>query len=403
MQAMAEPLVDDRQGEAIETVLGRLDDALYREPTRWIPITTLRPDDAVREAAYTAMGMVGRVRGGMNWEAPAARLVASELTDFIRPLFSMAADAPVVYTTGGTESIFLGLLAAREEARAAGRRERREVLVSGNVHPSVDKAAMLLGLDIRRVPTGADLRADPATLGRAIHASTLALVASAPTDSHGLCDPVPAIAALADDAGIWLHVDACLGGYLVPFLRMNDPACLPVFDFSLPGVRSISACLHKYGYAPIGVSTLLLRAAGDHERITYRSEDWDGYAYLSRRFTGMRSFDTVAGAWATVRTLGTAGYRDRAARIAENAQALAARIAAVPGMRLLARPEAGMVAFGAAGAAEPAFPAAFRGRGHRGNLVKRPPGFVVCIGPERGEGDLDLYTAELTATLQSLP
>lgn len=402
MQAVAAPLVEDRQGEAIDSVLGRLGDALRREPTRWIPITTLRPDDAVREAAYAAMGMVGRMRGGMNWEAPAARLAVSELTDFIRPLFSMHTDAPVVYTTGGTESIFLGLLAAREEARASGRTERREVLVSGNVHPSVDKAAMLLGLEIRRVPTGPDLRADPAALVRAVHAGTLAIVASAPSDSHGLCDPVPAIAALARQAGVWLHVDACLGGYLLPFLRMNDPASLPPFDFALPGVCSVSACLHKYGYAPIGVSTLLLRDAGDIDLVTYRSEDWDGYAYLSRRFTGMRSFDTVAGAWATVRALGMGGYRARAARIAHNARALADRIAVVPGMRLLAQPEAGMVAFGANGAAEAGFPAAFRARGHRGNLVKSPLGFVVCIGPERGESDLDVYEAELAAMLRAL-
>jgi sphinganine-1-phosphate aldolase len=392
----------DQRGEELAALRRRLGQALRDEPTRWIGITTLRPDDPVRAAAYVAMGMVGRTRGGMNWESPAGRLVIDELTAFIRPLFSAASDAPVIYTTGGTESIFLGLLAAREEARRGGRSERREVLVSGNVHPSVDKGAMLLGLEARRVATGADLRADPSILAAAISERTLALVASAPSDAHGLCDRAPAIAALARDAGVWLHVDACLGGYLVPFLRMNEPGVLPPFDFAVVGVRSISACLHKYGYAPIGVSTLLLRDAADSELVTFRTDDWDGYAYATRRFVATRSFDAVAGAWLTAAALGVDGYRARAARIAANARELARRVSAIPGMRLLAQPEAGMVAFGAMGDAKQEFPAAFRARGHRGNLVKAPPGFVVCIGPERGADDLDVYEAEIRATLAAM-
>jgi sphinganine-1-phosphate aldolase len=167
------------------------------------------------------------------------------------------------FTSGGTESIFQAVKTCRDRARAerrlpAGTRE--QLVVPRSAHPAFNKAAHYLDLDVVRVPLGADFRADAAAMERAIDARTIMIVGSAPSYPHGAFDPIEALASIAEKHGLWLHVDACVGGMLAPFMRaLGEP--IPAFDFAVPGVTSISVDLHKYGFAAKGAALLLLPMA----------------------------------------------------------------------------------------------------------------------------------------------
>jgi sphinganine-1-phosphate aldolase len=367
------------EGRPATDLLTELRQTLAEDPARRLRLLSLRPDDALRHAACDLLAEVQRAPANADWTSPLARKLDAEVGGVVRPLFSAPADAPVLYTASGSESLLLALKAARDEAQA--RRPEvvgARVVAPVSVHPSVDKACQLLGLRVERVALTTEGRADVAALAAAIGDDTVALLCSLPSDSRGLCDPVPEIAALARQRGVWLHVDACLGGYLVPFLR-DLGAPLPAFDFTLPGVRSLSADLHKYGYAPIGISTLLLRHRSDRELVAFAFEDWDGYPYRRESLAGTRSLGPLAGAWLTLLSLGSDGFRRRAAAIAATAEALARAIAVSPALCLLSPSEAGLVHFGSrrdrGGFGQRM--ACFR---FSGSSTREPDGFIVCAG-----------------------
>ena len=191
---------------------------------------------------------------------PSLAHMESEIIDAALALFQAPRDARGNVTSGGTESIFLAVKAARDwnAARRAQRRNPGEILLPSTAHPAFDKAAHYLGLLPIRVATGANFRADVEAMAAKISERTLMIVGSAPSLPFGLFDPIDRLGDLAREHGLWLHVDACIGGYLTPFVRkLGHPA--PAFDFSVPGVRSLSADLHKYGYAAKGASTKCTR------------------------------------------------------------------------------------------------------------------------------------------------
>lgn len=377
---------------AIETAFAQ---ALAEETLRWIPITTMRPHDPAGALANRLAARAAQAPATMDWSQPAANLAASEVTRIARAVFHAPDDAPVLFTAGGTESILLAMLAARA-AHESG--IRGSIVAGESAHPCLAKAAHLLGLPLATVPIDADGRTPPSALEAAIRPDTVAMVASLPTDCHGVCDDAAEIGRVAERHGVWLHLDACLGGWLLPFMR-HAGHDVPAPDFRLPGVSSISADLHKYGYAPIGISTLLFRSPDLAAGAGFQWHDWPGPVHVSDRLAGTRSIDTLAGAWASLAVLGAAGMTARATAIAANMRCFAAMIEAQPGVRLLSRPEAGLVHFGAADGDLSLGPA-LRARGMRGNITRRPPGFIVCIGPERGAGDLARWQAEIAAALK---
>jgi glutamate/tyrosine decarboxylase-like PLP-dependent enzyme len=185
----------------------------------------------------------------------------------------------------------------------------------------VNKAAHYLGMTVRRVPVGADFRADVAAMAAAIGPRTVMLYASAPTYSLGVVDPIAPLADLAAAHDVWLHVDACVGGILAPFVRaIGYP--VPEFGLALPGVTSISADLHKSGYTAKGASVVLFRTAAHQEAGRYAFEDWPTGLYRVDTFTGTRPGGAIAAAWAVMHFLGESGYR----RIAATVMAAKARL-----------------------------------------------------------------------------
>ncbi|WP_019629948.1 pyridoxal phosphate-dependent decarboxylase family protein [Actinomadura atramentaria] len=246
-------------------------------------------------------------------------------------------DTPGIFTSGGTESIMLAVKAARDAAPVAG---RPRIVVPATAHPAFHKAAHYLGMDIAAVPVdGVTFRADPAAMAAAITPDTVLVVASAPSYPQGVMDPVVEIARLASDAGVRCHVDACVGGWVLPWL-----ADVPPFDLSVPGVTSISCDLHKYGYAPKGASVVLFADAALRRRAYFASAEWPGYTVINATVQSSKSAGPLGAAWLTLRALGADGYRRLAADAMAAAERLISGVAAIPGLRVLGTPVAPLVA-----------------------------------------------------------
>jgi glutamate/tyrosine decarboxylase-like PLP-dependent enzyme len=252
-------------------------------------------------------------------------------------------------TSGGSESIFLAVKACREAARARGVDTRGgEIVLPRSGHPAFDKAAHVLDLRTVRVPVAADLRADPEAMAAAISDRSLMLVGSAPCFPYGLIDPIEALAEIARARGLWLHVDACVGGYFAPFARMNGVP-LPAFDFSVPGVHSISADLHKYGYAAKGASTLFHRDEAQRRGQVFEFDDWPAGGMTTPTAAGTRPGGAVAAAWAVMHYLGVEGYRAKAKAVTDTRERMLREISAIDGLSPVGEPRLGLFAYGSFG------------------------------------------------------
>jgi glutamate/tyrosine decarboxylase-like PLP-dependent enzyme len=242
-------------------------------------------------------------------------------------------------TSGGTESLILAVKAARD-ARSDLATPR--LVVPSTAHAAFAKAAHYLRVALDVVPVGPDLRADPAATAAAIGPDTVLVAASAPSYAHGVVDPVPAIAAAAAERGVRCHVDACFGGWVLPYLRRLG-ADLPPFDLSVPGVTSISVDLHKYAYAPKGVSILLHRDEPSRRPQYFAYAGWPGYTMVNPGVSSTRSGGPIAAALAVLRHIGDAGYLDLAATTRDAVATLAAAVERTDGIRLFAPPETTVV------------------------------------------------------------
>jgi sphinganine-1-phosphate aldolase len=273
--------------------------------------------------------------GRMEAEVVAA---ASALTHLV--------DGAGTMSSGGTESIFLAVHTAREWARDRGI-DRPVVLTARTAHPAFAKACHYLGVDQRRVDVDGELRADPGALAGAIDDRVVLLVASAPCYPFGVVDPVTEIAALALERGILCHVDACLGGWLLPFWEQLGEV-VPPWDFRTPGVTSLSADVHKYGYAFKGASVVLYRDPEMVRRQWFLFDDWPGGLYGSATTAGTRPAAPIAGAWATIRHLGADGYLAKARIVRDTTRRFLDGIDAVPGLAVTGRPDLSVFEFGSA-------------------------------------------------------
>jgi sphinganine-1-phosphate aldolase len=273
--------------------------------------------------------------GRMEAEVVAA---ASSLTHLV--------DGGGTMSSGGTESIFLAVHTAREWGRAQGV-DHPAIVTARTAHPAFAKACHYLGVEQRRVDVGADLRADPAAFADAVDDRAVLLVVSAPCYPFGVIDPVTAIAALADERAILCHVDACLGGWLLPFWEELGEPVAP-WDFRVPGVTSLSADVHKYGYAFKGASVILYRDPAMVQRQWFLFDDWPGGLYGSATTAGTRPAAPIAGAWATIRHLGVDGYMAKARAVRDTTRRFLEGIEAVPGLAVTGRPDLSVFEFGSA-------------------------------------------------------
>ena len=256
-------------------------------------------------------------------------------------------DAVGAMTSGGTESILLSVYTYREHARATRRvHGTPELVVPVTAHPAFDKACHYFGVKLVKVDITGDLTADARAMERAITRRTIALVASAPQYPHGVVDPIEEVAAVAQRHGLPMHVDACVGGFVLPWVERLGRA-VPAWDFRVPGVTSISADLHKYGYAAKGASVLLWRSMDFMRHQFFVATDWPGGIYASPSIPGTRPGGPVAAAWAAFQSLGEDGYLALTRKALAAADALRAGIGGIPELAVLGRSNATIVCWGA--------------------------------------------------------
>ncbi len=222
-------------------------------------------------------------------------------------------DACGVLTSGGTESCLLAVKTYRDMARAQRGVRRPEMVLPTTAHVAWFKAAEYFGVKARLLPLDAQLHADVSKLPRLINRHTVMVLGSAPEYPHGSIDPIEAMAAIALARGVPLHVDACVGGFILPFMALNGEP-LPLWDYRVPGVMSISADLHKYGFAAKGASTITYRSLDILKHQMFVHQDWPGGVFASPALLGTRPGGAYAAAWATMQHFGIDGYRDLAAR-----------------------------------------------------------------------------------------
>ncbi|MCB0956668.1 MAG: aspartate aminotransferase family protein [Ilumatobacter sp.] len=263
-------------------------------------------------------------------------------TRFEGEIIAMTADMlhapePVgVLTSGGTESLMNPLLVARERGRERGI-TRPNVVMPVTAHPALLKGAHYFGIEVRHAAVTDRFVADMASVRSLVDGDTVSLVGSAGTYPHGLVDPIAELSDLAVERDTLLHVDGCLGGFILAWGEdLGYP--VPVFDFRLPGVTSISADTHKYGFGLKGSSVLLYRTSELRRHQYFIVPDWPGGLYTSPGMSGSRSGGIIAAAWAAMVSLGRSGYRAIAADIFATATAVRRAIEAVPELRVLGDP-----------------------------------------------------------------
>ncbi len=277
---------------------------------------------------------------------PSLARMQSDVVRCVADLVHGGDDAAGFMTSGGTESILVAVKAAKERGRAERGITEPEVVLARSAHAAFHKGAHDFGVRTRVVPVRDDWRADVDAMAAAVNESTVLVVGSAPQYPQGVIDDIPAIARLAASVGASCHVDACMGGFVLPFAERLGRDVRP-WDFRVDGVTSISADVHKLGYAPKGASVIVHRTKQLRRYQTFVFDDWLGGLYASPNLLGTRAAGPIAAAWAVLHYLGEAGYTRLTERALDAAARLTRGIRAIDPLDVRGEPDAQIVCFGA--------------------------------------------------------
>ncbi|GAA5142801.1 aminotransferase class V-fold PLP-dependent enzyme [Nocardioides marinquilinus] len=283
---------------------------------------------------------------------PSLLTMENELVGLTADLLDAPGTVVGSVTSGGTESVLLAVQAARD-ARSDVVRPR--MVLPDTAHAAFHKAAHYFGVEARLVPVGDDYRADPAAMAAAVDEApdqTVLVAVSAPSYAHGVVDPVAEVAALAAARGVRCHVDACIGGWVLPYAARLGRA-VPAWTFAVDGVTSISVDLHKYAYAPKGASVLLHRTPALRRAQYFASAAWPGYTMLNSTMQSTRSGGPLAGAWAAVRAIGDAGYERLTRDVLHAVDAIVAGVGALDGVHVVVAPDSTLVALATDASCDP--------------------------------------------------
>ncbi len=277
---------------------------------------------------------------------PSLRQMEDDVVSMTTGILHAPDGAGGAMTSGGTESILMGVKSARDRARQEKGIERPEMVVPFSAHPAFAKAAAYLGLELVQVPLDGDFRADVAAARDLVNDRTALIVGSAPNYPFGVVDPIPELAALAQERGISFHTDSCLGGFLLPFLeKLGEP--VPPFDFRVPGVTTMSADVHKYGYCTKGASVIAHRdKANLHKYQLFIYDRWPGGLYGSFAMAGARPAAPIAASWGVMNFLGEEGYVRLAAQIRDTTRQLREGIESIPELKIWGDPVMSVFSFG---------------------------------------------------------
>ncbi len=250
-------------------------------------------------------------------------------------------------TSGGTESILCAVKAARERGKAERGITEPEMVIANTAHAAFHKAAYYFGIKVHKVAVRDDFRADVDAMAACVNANTVLVVGSAPQYPQGVIDPISELAALAESVGASMHVDACMGGFVLPCMEQIGIE-LPPWDFRVEGVTTISADIHKLGYAPKGASVILHANKHLRQYQTFVFDDWLGGFYASPNIQGTRAGLPMACAWAVMQHLGLEGYQQHTRTTIETRIKMVDGVRAINGLQVLGEPQAQLVAIAAA-------------------------------------------------------
>jgi sphinganine-1-phosphate aldolase len=296
-------------------------------------------------------------------------------------------------TSGGTESILNAVLVYRELGRQRGI-AAPEIIAPDSIHPAFKKGAHYLGVKIVSVPVGKDYRADVEGMRAKLGPSTVAIAASAGNYPWGLIDPIGELSELAVSHRLGLHVDGCLGGFILPWIeKLGHP--VPTFDFRLAGVTSISCDTHKYGFGLKGTSTVLYRTKELRRLQYFRTSDWQGGVYVSPTMQGSRSEGLSAATWAAMVTTGEEGYLSAARSIMTAAETIKAGAATIPEIEIIGNPTF-LIALASRAVDIFHVNDFLASRGWRLNGCQNPAAIHFCITlPQTARGVADRFVGDL--------
>lgn len=295
--------------------------------------------DLSREAFASCMGI-----NGLDPTAyPSSRRIEQTVVKAMLELLNAPEGAVGTATAGGTESVLLAVKSCRDFFK--NKTKTPKMLLPETAHACFHKGAHYFGIEV--VPVDVDpvtFKADVEDARRKMDEHIIMVVGSAPSYAHGVIDPIEELAALAQEHGVNMHVDACVGGLLLPFMRDNGED-VPAFDFSIEGVTSMSADLHKYGFAPKGVSVVLQRRRELRDAQYFACAKWSGYAIVNATTLGSKSVAAMGAASSVIHYLGREGYRERVGQMWDATKKLVAAIDAMDGVEMVGRPDANLLAF----------------------------------------------------------
>lgn len=305
-------------------------------------------------------------------------------------------------TSGGTDSITMAMKTARDYARANGRAvDGANLVLPQSAHLAFDKASQLMDVEVRRIAlkTDGSYEADVEAMEAACDSDTIMMVGSAPNFPHGIIDPIEDLALAAERSNVWLHVDACVGGYFAPFARMNGVP-VPAFDFEVPAVCSMSADLHKYGYAAKGASTVLFRSQELYDHMPFDLACWSGAPMKTPTLAGTRPGGAISAAWAIMNYLGVDGYRRLQGEVCATRERVEQGVKAL-GFEILGNPVLGLIAFRhPAHNAFAIYGEMFR-KGWITSATKEPPSLHLMLSPQHSKF-IDAYLKDLADSVQSV-
>jgi glutamate/tyrosine decarboxylase-like PLP-dependent enzyme len=368
------------RGRGRNEILDLLRSAMAAEEGRW---TEGFASGAVYHGDPDHVGFLNAAYGLHSQSNPLHADLWPSTVRFEADIVSMTAhmlngpDTVGTVTSGGTESILLAMKAYRDHARADRNIARPEMVIPVTAHAAFDKAAEYFGLVPVRVPVDEGFRADVAAIRKAVTRHTAVVVGSAPSFAHGVVDPIPDIAAVAAEGNIGMHVDACLGGFLLPWAERLGHDVSP-FDFRVEGVTSMSADTHKYGFAAKGTSVVLYRDRALRRHQYFTATDWPGGLYVSPTLAGSRPGGLSAACWAAMVATGERGYLDATRRILETAAAIKSGIGAIDGLRILGDP-LWVIAFTSDHADIYRIMESMTARGWSLNGLQRPPAVHLAV------------------------
>lgn len=355
---------------------------------------------AVAEAAYAKYSS----ENALNTDAfPSLRRIQSEVVDIVATWLEAGPEGAGFMTSGGTESLLMAVKAARERGRKEKGIALPNVVLPTSAHAAFEKGCYYFGLESRRIAVGADWKADVAAMEAAIDDNTVLVVGSAPQYPQGVIDPIPEIAAIAAARDINCHVDGCMGGVTLTYLRrLGHP--IPPWNFSVPGVTSISVDLHKYGYTAKGASVIVHRNKRLRGYQTYVTDNWLGGVYGSSGVLGTKGGGAMAAAWAVLNHLGDDGYLRLTAAARQACDELTEAVRGMPELAIRAEPEATLLAIGAADPEQFDVFALADALWRRGWYVDRqgPPASLHCTVNAVHAGRIPAFVGDLRAAIDEV-